>query len=40
VLLHDKPGTDFARALYEKLESKGAADITQTEHLWMVLGKN
>lgn len=40
VLLHDQPGTRFAQALYERLQPFGAIDITQPNHLWMVLGQN
>ncbi|MEM7013838.1 MAG: hypothetical protein AAF585_20445 [Verrucomicrobiota bacterium] len=40
ILLHDQPGTRFAQALHERLQPFGAVDMTQPEHIWMVLSQN
>ncbi|RFC44320.1 MAG: hypothetical protein DVB23_002353 [Verrucomicrobia bacterium] len=40
VLLHEHAGGPFASALYSRLESHGAVDVTQPDHLWMVLTQN
>jgi len=40
VLMHDQPSTSFAQTLYQRLASLGAVDVTQPEHIWMVLGQN
>ncbi len=40
VLLHDQPGTAFAQNLYAHLQPYGAEDVTQPNHLWMVLAQN
>jgi hypothetical protein len=40
VLLHEQPNTPLAMALLELLQPHGAVDVTQPEHLWMVLTQN
>jgi len=40
VLLHEQPNTPLAMALLSRLQPHGAVDISQTEHLWMVLTQN
>ena len=40
VLLQDQPGTRFSQALHERLQPFGAVDMTQPDHLWMVLSQN
>ncbi|MBU6302601.1 MAG: hypothetical protein KGS60_13685 [Verrucomicrobia bacterium] len=40
VLLHEHSGTALASALYTRLEPHGAVDVTQSDHLWMVLTQN
>ena len=40
VLLHEHPNTPLAMALFSRLQSHGAVDISQPEHLWMVLTQN
>ncbi len=40
VLLHDHAGTPLASALFSRLEAHGAVDVTQPEHLWMVMNHN
>lgn len=40
VVLHDQQGGQFAQNLYERLAPHGAVDVTQEEHLWMVLTQN
>ncbi len=40
VLIHDRMETDFSRKLAEQLSNQKPVDITQDEHLWMVLTQN
>ncbi len=40
VLLHDLPGSAFSQKLFERLQGYGALDVTQPDHLWMVLTQN
>jgi len=40
VLLHEQPNTPLATALFARLQPHGAVDVTQSDHLWMVLTQN
>ena len=40
VLLHDQPQSQVATNLMGHLQPYGAVDVTQNDHLWMVLAQN
>lgn len=40
VLLHDQPDAQVATNLMAHLQPYGAVDVTQNDHLWMVLAQN
>jgi len=40
VVIHDQQGTDTSRQLLDLLQTRGAEDLTQEDHLWAVLTNN